>query len=385
MKILIDIIKQCIQDDNLKELDDNLMRLPFEKLNQKKLDTLLSIFINHCVLFNSKESVKKIFEVWYRMLDVESGQLDHLTRLFTDITVSYEAQLLVTKTFIEDKPLEYYMTHLIDYDSTPITLLAAKNLEQFFTVSNYTWAYLFDISVENELKKGYTNHLIKDFIETKMVESLVYLPPPEWIINEYDELHVIDNIDYQVPKKTINQLLTELSETDEEMEQIEKYYNSLNKLEQTEILDKYAKQIYRQQLNFSDELFKLYGPANTQISRDLTGDDICSKYGCRMLLCRELEMQELNHDELDDFDVYYDIDAYQKSDWFTNQCDLCFNHIKYRHYAVRLPLHTGNWKGCYCSWKCVRDTLTESDVVEHELINIFEEQLLKIGIQDRIE
>lgn len=385
--ILTDIIKKCIQDEDLKELDDNLMRLPFEKLNQKTLDTLLSMFINHCVLFNSSNAIKKIFEVWYRMLDVEAGQLDHLTRLFTDVTISYAAQLLVSKTFIEEKPLEYYMTHLINYDNSPITLLAAKNLEQFFTVSNHTWAYLFEISVENEIHKGYTNHLIKDYIETKMVESSKYLSAPEWIINEYDYLPNMNelNIEYKIPVKTIDQLLVDLSDTQDEMDQIENYYNSLNENDQKIMLDKYSKQKYRQQLNFNNELFKIYGPANTQIARDLTDEHICSKYGCRMLLCRELEIQEINHDEVDDFDVNYEIDNYDKSDWFTNQCDKCFNHIQFRHYAVRLPLHTGNWLGCYCSWKCVRDTLSDTDVVEHELINIFEEQLLKIGIQDRRE
>ncbi len=116
------------------------------------------------------------------------------------------------------------------------------------------------------------------------------------------------------------------------------------------------------------------------------------------------------------------------SEWFFGSCIQCHSRIKYKHYAVRQPIITGGWFGCYCSWDCVRDytqTIYENQNVsfkfrdleyEHEgnsdnddnsdedeeikeenanlrnvyetqiaLIDKFEEQMLKFGIADRVD
>src|SRR5206468_4124315 len=111
-------------------------------------DLLLAHFIN---LAKSEEIIKTIFKIWYDYLEVERSQLDHLTRLLTDITVSANALQLVAKTF-DDKPGEYYFEHLIEYDSLPMTMIAAKNIEKLFPVID--WEHLFIRSIEKELKDG---------------------------------------------------------------------------------------------------------------------------------------------------------------------------------------------------------------------------------------
>lgn len=375
--ILINIIKQTIEDEDLIALEINLMRLPFEKLNQTTCDQLLSKFINHCVEYANQKSIKTIFDVWYKMLSVDVGQLDHLTRLFTDITVSDEALLLVSITYTDENPIEYYMTKLIDYDSSPRTIIAAKRLDRLFETTYHTWSYLLEVSNETEIRKGYTNFLIEEFILNKLIEKGKTVDSPPWIINDYDYLPKNDSlvVDIKIPKASLDQLLIDLSDTDEEMEKIENHYRRLSKIDQKIYLDKYAKQKYRLSLNDDETLFKFYGPSNTEIFADLTGDDICSQYGCRMLTCNHMDAPYLDGEENDNFDV-------QISDWFTGSCEQCLKPIKYKHYACRKPLFNGSWMGCYCSWACVEDKLVFAEV-ERKLVNIYKEQLMTIGIQDR--
>lgn len=379
--ILINIIKQAIQDDDLDELEINLMRLPLEKLNQKTLDQLLATFLNHALQYNNVQSIKKIVDVWYKMLSVESGQLDHLTRIFIDSAVSEQAKILVAQTYMDERPIEYYMEKLIDYDSLAETLVAAKILDSIFSTNYHTWQYLYDISVENELEKGYTNYLVKDYIRTRMVEKDKFLKPPRWIINEYNHLptqkELMEKINLTIPEYPTEEIISDLSLTPTQFEK-------LSNQQKRTILQKYDKQKYRLELNFNNELTKILGPANTRLSEDLTEDDICTIYGGhRMLTCFEFENQYLNEEEVDDFDAHYNEHAEDKTEWFYHGCDWCENKIQYKHYAVRKPLYTGGWIGCYCSIECIRNSLTVTDVMEQELVNILEEELYHVGIQDR--
>lgn len=381
-QILINVIKQSIQDDDLSELKINLMRLPFEHLNQKTVDELLSTFINHAVEYNNIESIKVIFDIWYQMLSIDNGQLDHLTRLFIDQSVTDKAKLLVAKTYIDEKPIEYYISKLIDYDSLPSTLVATIILDNIFDTTYHTWFYLFDIAVENEIQKGYTNYLVKDYIKHRMIEKAKYIKPPAWIINEYDNLpsnqELINNFLLNIPYYEIDNIIQDLSLTP-------KQYNKLSNIEKKQMIEKYDKQRYRLELNFNNDLIKILGPINTQVTTDLTSDHMCTIYGgCRMLLCQEYEEQVINDEEVDDFDANYNKNSYEKSEWFHHQCDWCINKVQFKHYAVRKPLYNGGWIGCYCSWQCVKDSMSETDVVELDLVNIFEKQLNNIGIQDRV-
>ncbi len=376
--ILLNIIDQAIVDDNTDDLKENLPRLPFEKLNQSNLDLLLSRFINEA---KSTIVIKYIFKIWYDYLEVQRGQLDHLTRLFTDITVSDDALQLVARSF-DDKPAEYYFEHLIDYDSLPITIIAAKNIEKLFPIVN--WEYLFEKSVEKELKDGRVNRLIKDFIENKLTETRQYTKKPKWIINEYEVIPYYKNLKNQFKlnyEKSLNLTIQEI--TDDEIisilgeDMLDDYLNSTDE-EKKSLLRPHMLSIYRYSMNFDDNLFKVFGPVNTQLDeiKELNENHICNRYGgCRMLVCNEFEILYINDEEVDE--IHDD-----KVDWFTGRCDQCFNPIKYQHYALREPLQTGGFIGCFCSFRCLRIDIPTNSIVS-ELIDIFEDQMNTIGIQDR--
>lgn len=339
----------AIENEDLKKLEEELVSLSIDKLSQKELDILLSKFINAAVFYGNQQSIKFIFKFWYDNLEVDHGHLDHLTRLFCDQTVAFDALVLVAKTYINDYPLEYYMEHLIDYDSHPMTIIGAKNLESLFVVSNEKWKYLYDRSVDNEIRKGYTNKLIKEFLHDKVNETMLPLPKPSYIIN--------------------NKLLTH----DELIDSV-KIVTSHN--------DKVIAKL-RLDMTFDEELFKIFGPANSTINEEWSDNHNCTVYGgCRMLMCVEYEQQKVDEEELEDDDV--NIDNYI-TNWFTGSCDTCNNKILYLHYAVRKPIPSGGWIGCYCSWKCVHDSLLlPNEIVTKRLIDIFNEQMDNIGIYDRL-
>lgn len=87
----------------------------------------------------------------------------------------------------------------------------------------------------------------------------------------------------------------------------------------------------RLKLEDSIELFRMLGPVNRAVNVNLTSDHKCSIYGgCRMLLC----------------------DCYDK-DWFKGFCEVCLRKIRYPNWALRMPIFTGSWKGCFCSPGCL--------------------------------
>ena len=139
--------------------------------------------------------------------------------------------------------------------------------------------------------------------------------------------------------------------------------------------------------NFTDnkDLNQWYGPSNPL----LFGMNIfdtqhkeCMKYGgCRMFLC--------NHDNKNE-NLQIKPGKYS---WFKGTCDMCLNKIQKYHHAVRRPLITGGWSGCYCSFDCVHkfyislfhyeNTDTENYETYAIGIDYFENKILSDGIQDR--
>ena len=299
----------------------NINQLPLETYSQTELDQLLHELLSSTIEYNQVENIKLIFKRWYQ-LPVESSQLDHLTR-FMCLEQDSKLRLLVARTM--DKTFNEYIMDLINYDSLPFTLIGAENLADIF--GDADWSFLLDYTVVNEMDKGYTNKLIKSWIEGKIV---VVAPKPLYMIDTKVSIPVISGD--------------------------------------------------RIQLNFNENLFKLFGPANSALNEDLSGNSPCQIYGGhRMFLCKEFEVPNLEGEDMDDFDIHYH--DYQ-GHWYTGSCDACFKTIQRKRYAVRLPIWNGGWIGCYCSWSCVKSTLLPAETIVKELVEIFEEQCLRIGITE---
>lgn len=91
--------------------------------------------------------------------------------------------------------------------------------------------------------------------------------------------------------------------------------------------------IYQWALMIDPGMARLVGPVNVILA--VMGDeaDECARLGgCRMAICRHLTEDE---------------DSGPDYDWFTGRCDITGHTIVDRRLAMRVPLITGGWHGCY--------------------------------------
>jgi hypothetical protein len=70
-----------------------------------------------------------------------------------------------------------------------------------------------------------------------------------------------------------------------------------------------------------------------------------------------------------------DLDASNAHGWFTGSCDECGRRIQSKQCAIREPREGGGWRGCFCSFECLKK------VDESPRIDILRFQLTTYGIQ----
>ena len=120
---------------------------------------------------------------------------------------------------------------------------------------------------------------------------------------------------------------------------------------------------------------RVWGPKN-----DIKGMGCCSgpegEGPCRMLQCECLESEE-----------NVDAEPYTYSgeiSWFTGRCDSCRKYIMDISHALRFPNHHGGWKGCYCSFECLKaDPPHKVTKEENILLGIMKANIDREGIMDR--
>ncbi len=144
------------------------------------------------------------------------------------------------------------------------------------------------------------------------------------------------------------------------------------------LLGDLAGEISKEVLVNDEKLFTILGPTNPIYGMILDPESDCCKYGgCRMLTCIDFENE-------DEFGIIDEDDPEDTIEWFSGFCEYCHLKIAKKIYALRRPLTFGGWKGVFCSFKCLREVVPMNDVLNHFIINQIEDQLLSIGIQDRI-
>lgn len=121
-------------------------------------------------------------------------------------------------------------------------------------------------------------------------------------------------------------------------------------------------------------LFRLLGPKNPVRDQEI---DTQEYGGERMFLSVANEYGDGDGN----FDDVEEHDSIPWFVWFHGHCDSCKKRIREYWHAVRKPEPYGGWIGAYCSWECVTKE-SENDVLF--TIDIFSEQMGRIGIQDRL-
>ena len=254
----------------------------------------------------------------------------------------------------------------------------------FPLLSHEEWTELLKLT-DNFEEEEYPNQKLRSFFQSKVAETRMTFKCPEWMrfdLTEKDIPAYPNNI--PAVKEAVDIILDDLhrqnisfthKNTEELKNTLIAQYALSTSIEKISILS-----VTKEIPMFDDTIiFQEFGPVNTVYRHDINVDSSheCEKYGgCRMLLCNEFE-------EINDNGEIIDVIAADDLllDWFRGSCDECLNTIPYKHYALREPLCHGGWRGCYCSFDCLKKYI--DDPLIAVMIGRIKEQLEVIGIRDR--
>ena len=374
-----------IKNDNITELKKILNLMPLDKLGDNA-DYLLSTFLSVCASYGRVDAAKSILKAW-KLVYPNYENMQILSRLFLINPIN-----LSTLSFVVLSHKDYTYIELMDDlmtgDNSPDIVVACEKADEIFGEQTYE---IYSIVKSHAEEVG--NWRVEEYAIAHMEELAPYAPVPEWVKNYYgeglikqSEMYVPEtgDIKFELPSdEEAIKLMTHgletfglsLEDSTKTKEYLMDTYKQATQEEKIEKLRPIIETQYQKNLVYDEYLFRVFGPANPLVNQDLTLKGKSNKYGgCRIFLC-----------DIFDYDEEYDY----VEDWFIGVCQTCHLKIRYFWHAVRKPRPHGGFVGCYCSWKCTRDSLFEDeeepDLLTHELINYFEEEITRIGIQDRLE
>jgi len=351
--------------------------------------------------------------------------------LFTLPQVSEKVLRMVAANY-PDKTLVTYLLALLKGDSLPETRIAAERLLMVYPPQDYPlrlWQELAQMVEELEADNEGGNAVMREFINEQLREHETFAPKPEWVqdfgldilgrippgLLPREELALPSSSELEPPspppvafclpsvEEAVNILTARFqrpgaragafideegifsARLEEEREKARDLYIRADRAGRVALLRPVMAEKQAEELSLDDTLHRILGPAHPTAGArfDEAEASPCAHHGgCRMFTCVEFE----NYDEYGIVDEDSEGVIGPGLDWFTESCDHCFRRIRHRHWAVRKPLMYGGWKGCFCSWKCVAETI--EDPREDLIIGMagyMEAQMKMIGIQDRRE
>lgn len=391
-------IERSITQRDLEQVQAAIGILPLAELPQKTFDGLFVRFIGIAYQFQCTDIALYLLDTWEKVND--DDEMPYETYLFYLVDLDGPILQWIMTLIGETTSGELHLDNLIHFDPSDITVRAAQRV-----VDTYGLAVFQPDRVQQliEMARQETNGLMERFFTDLKAKVMEPLSKPDWVrnVNDMDSLptesDLLDEADeisdklkstkvHILPVEDAVELLTaglpREGLTREEMEYsvdvIRSFYNGLTNAQKIALLanGEHAKDLYY--LSQDKKMFSYLGPTNIIYDTDLNADHVCCKYGGdRMLLCRCFERYGYDEENQDVPDESDDLD------WFIGYCQQCGNKIKYRWYALRLPLVHGGWNGCYCSFSCLEQQ--SDNAIMDQLISLMKANINIIGIQDRLE
>jgi hypothetical protein len=367
-------------DDALEEYLFRCARLHFDKNNDRT------------------EMGKIIFTRFQSALEQRQVETEQEISLFRYILLSLsfsEQTIAFIRVLHPDDTFEEHICDLIDATETPMTAYAARRIiDNYPEKSCLIYVDLYDKAKEKN------NESMMDLLEAKIKEIAPDCKKPTYLktfpsgpLTLPDQEDPNSNVSLTMMATILHERLNTLGIQVRGKEHISvqciaSILASSNPTQRKILLDAITtKNDETTAKILTDEtavtIFRLLGPLNAFQDNPTTGpsDCLCAHYGgCRMFGCCEFEYDE-EDEEL--------VEKEGTEDWFTNNCEHCFSKIPNRFWSTRRPLYSGGWKGCYCSWGCVREgiyTLQLPDKEESSLISrteTMEADMHEIGIADQ--
>lgn len=329
---------------------------------------------------------------------------------------SLEVEILSIRDRFDMRTLKNFFAALEDQGYHSLIIPAIRGYQEDKNASVYITRLeeIFGIQPDEEFVRSIIDFIdnsnmdgpgiksIRKHYQHQLDKTASYAPIPDYIhdfdikINELPHLEEKPITPEMPVELIVDYLFTQLGnidvfiegDEDEAKEVLTKRINDMSIIEREQFI-KISKVDNREIKDLQDnrDIFRVYGPVNlfsdTDFSdlRNENGDlDINIIFGgARMFTDMTLE--------------YNYEDDLPMDDWFLGYCLQCSTRIRAYHHAVREPHITGGWRGCYCSWTCVRrfiemDTEHDPDlynlyVAKIALTREYESQINEIGIQDR--
>lgn len=393
---LIALCERCILRHDLDNFKTFFERLPMKEVSNSAFDKLFIRFATAAYQANVPEIGVYLLDEFQSLKDDDF--LEYETYVFLLVELDDKVLRWLMDQIQSYSSIVAHVSNLIKYDPSDATVKAVRRVFDIYGQSTLPYVGLH---VLIKLAEQYDNGKILDLLTLEKSQILPPLPKPRWIRNAdvlktHDDLmdesfKISENIQKQkveiLDTSSAVELLTSgmsrqgISTMDIETAQgyLETFYNGLTRTQKIQLLNNSEKNKDLYYASQDDTLFRYWGPTNMIAGVDLTQDHECCRFGgCRMLICRCFERYD--DDDIENQDVP---DLSDEVDWFTDSCQECGNRIAKKWYALRLPLTTGGWRGCYCSWKCVKQQ--SDNVLQDQLVEINQANIETIGISDRLD
>lgn len=387
---MISEIMTDIENGSIQKLTNHLSQLPLAIIDLDLSDEFLVMLLTQAWLYGQDDTIPAILDAW-KVIYPKEERIPFYVHIASISTLNADILSFVYIDGLKSRGITYMgiMTEMMNNHNYDVGLICSKITEAFGKINYETLLTLQQIADKEE------NAIILNFLNEKIRKNAPYQDVPSWVLDfrneasgevipdellpSYEDTKYIPyDIDIKVPStdELIAMYDKKLIETDLSKQG---YINAINDMT-SETKEKIFRPMLERQAYYHRQndsvLFRLYGPSMMSVNPTL--DEL--KYGGeRMFLT-------VTNPEPDDTGMV------QIQDWFTGSCDVCLLKIKRRWHAVRKPIVSGGWYGCFCSWRCVRlgmaipkeyDGLPDADIMTRSTIDQIETQMNMIGIQDR--
>lgn len=302
---------------------------------------------------------------------------------------------------------EKYMLSLVYFPSGPSISRACDILSIIYgEQSKNVYSSILDEIEESRNDDGECNDSIREYVEELFKLVSEYAPIPKWIISPGDSLPSHKALYDNLPKPSVEvvvdipsneeiiNIVTDavkgvpgylIDNQDSLRNQLMDRYSQMDDTEKKNELEKFARLSEEYSMVGDLDIYRVLGPSHVRTGfndLDTRSNHPCAKFGgCRMMSC--IEFSNVNEDGEVIDEMIEITNDYASLDWFTGNCDYCKRKIRYKHHAVRMPMSSGGWDGCYCSWKHIKADIADPSSPIHELVKLFEIEMIEKGIYDR--
>lgn len=387
---LISIIMTEIGNGQANKVVNGLKELPIGAIDRKNSDKLLVMLLVQAWKYGRAELVPVILDAWQVVYPKEE-RIPFYVQLALIQLLDIEILSFVYIHGLSSRGVSYFgiMTDMINNHEYDVGIACDRITKAYGKIRYDMLITLQQIASVEE------NAIIINFLNEKIRKRTPYKDIPTWVLDFRQKangqvtptklLPTFEQTQYLPPdiKITLPSDYTlidlyrrKLLESDLSLNNFTVRLSKMTTDEKTMIFKPVLERLAYADRQRSTVLFRLYGPA--MLSMDPTLDEL--RYGGKRMFI------SITNPEID-------IDGnVEVGDWFTGSCDMCLLKIERRWHSVRKPLSSGGWRGCYCSWKCVRDGLItpvkfdglpEADILTRSLVDQIEGEMKIIGIQDR--